>query len=155
MSNGGSHSIEKISVGNPTVTQDSAGSLNINLSINIDRRNGRHLIKLSRGPEGNERPWETDPTPLQQALARGHEWLHMLESGEVRSFREIAEKEGLDNSYVSRMVNLTTLAPDIVEAILNDKLPADLTLFELAVDPPRVWGEQRELFVKKEYPFKT
>jgi predicted transcriptional regulator len=38
----------------------------------------------------------------------------MLETGQAKSLREIAEKEGVDNSYVSRMVNLTTLAPDIV-----------------------------------------
>ena len=41
------------------------------------------------------------------------------------------------------MVNLTTLAPDIVEAILEDALPDHLTLFDLAVDPPALWKEQR------------
>ena len=41
----------------------------------------------------------------------------MLVSGEANSLREIATREGIDNSYVSRMVNLTTLAPDIVAAI--------------------------------------
>ena len=44
----------------------------------------------------------------------------------------------------SRMVNLTTLAPDIVAAILADNLPNHITLFELAVDPPALWDEQRE-----------
>jgi len=57
-------------------------------------------------------------------------------SGEAKSLREIARKEGVDSSYVSRMVNLTTLAPDIVAAILDDTRPANLTLFGLAVDPP-------------------
>jgi hypothetical protein len=56
---------------------------------------------------------------------------------------EIAALEGVDNSYVSRMVNLTTLAPDIVEAIMEDALPDHLTLFDLAVDPPALWEEQR------------
>jgi hypothetical protein len=42
------------------------------------------------------------------------------------------------------MVNLTTLAPDIVEAILEDALPDHLTLFDLAVDPPALWEEQRK-----------
>jgi hypothetical protein len=41
------------------------------------------------------------------------------------------------------MVNLTTLAPDIVEAILEDALPDHLTLFDLAVDPPALWEVQR------------
>ena len=67
----------------------------------------------------------------------------MLESGEVTSLRAIATVEGVDNSYVSRMVNLTTLAPDIVDAILHNTLPDHLTLFDLAVDPPALWEEQR------------
>lgn len=68
----------------------------------------------------------------------------MLESGEVKLLKEIAVREGIDNSYVSRLVNLTTLAPDIVAAILDDALPNHITLFDLAVDPPVLWEEQRE-----------
>ena len=56
---------------------------------------------------------------------------------------EIAKREGIYNSYVSRMVNLTTLAPDIIDAILLNELPEHLTLFDLAVDPPALWDEQR------------
>ena len=67
----------------------------------------------------------------------------MLEFGEGQSLKEIAERENIDNSYVSRMVNLTTLAPDIVAAILDDALPNHVTLFDLAVDPPALWDEQR------------
>ena len=67
----------------------------------------------------------------------------MMESGEVSTLTEIAKKEGIDNSYVSRMVNLTTLAPDIIDAILLNELPDHLTLFDLAVDPPALWDEQR------------
>jgi len=67
----------------------------------------------------------------------------MLESGVVKSLRELARREGVDSSYVSRMVNLITLAPDIVATILDETLPPDVTLFEIAVDQPRVWEEQR------------
>jgi len=59
-----------------------------------------------------------------------------LESEEVTSFREIADLEKIDDSYVSRMVNLTCLPPDIVADILEDELPNHITLFELANDPP-------------------
>jgi hypothetical protein len=41
------------------------------------------------------------------------------------------------------MVNLTTLAPDIMVAILDDALPNQMTLFDLAVAPPALWDEQR------------
>lgn len=49
----------------------------------------------------------------------------------------------MDRAYVSRMANLTTLAPDIVAAIPDDALPNHITLFDLAVDPPALWDEQR------------
>jgi len=84
-------------------------------------------------------------TPLQLALA-------MLQSGKVKNLTEIAALEGVDNSYVSRMVNLTTLAPDIVEAILEDALPDHLTLFDLAVDTPALWGEQRNKLTRPSAP---
>jgi len=60
------------------------------------------------------------------------------------SRKEIAAREGIDNGYVSRMVNLTMLASDIMAAILDDTLPNHITLFDLAVDPPALWDEQRE-----------
>lgn len=100
-------------------------------------------IPITGNAANNLRTRGSAPTPLQLALARGHRWLAMLESGEVKTIRELATHEGVDNSYISRMVNLTTLAPDIVAAILDDVLPNHHTLFDLAVDPPALWEEQR------------
>ena len=57
----------------------------------------------------------------------------MLESGEAKSLKEIAAREGIDSSYANRMVNLTMLAPDIIAAILDDVLLDYITLFDLAV----------------------
>ena len=101
-------------------------------------------MTLPDGSSLDSRPWDATPTPLQLALARGHRWLAMLESGEVKSMKEIARREGVNDSYVSRMVNLTTLAPDIVAAILDETLPPEVTLFELAAGAPAGREEQRE-----------
>jgi hypothetical protein len=96
--------------------------LTISVAIQIKRRGGRKLVTLPSGGTARDR----DPTPLQLALARGHRWLSMLESGAVTSLREIARMEGVDSSYVSRMVNLTTLAPNIAAAVLDETLPPHL-----------------------------
>jgi hypothetical protein len=53
---------------------------------------------------------------------------------------EIAGREGGDDSYVSRMINLSTLALNIVAAILDDTVPSVGTLFELAAGTPLVRG---------------
>lgn len=130
--------------GEPDILQTSDCRLTLSVPIQIKRRSGRKLVTLPNGETAPVRPWDVSPTPLQMALARGHRWLAMLESGEVKTLKEIGVREGIDNSYVSRMVNLTTLAPDIVAAILDDVLPNHVTLFDLAVDPPALWDEQRE-----------
>lgn len=50
----------------------------------------------------------------------------------------------MDRAYVSRMMNLTTLAPAIVAAILDETLPPEVTLFDLAPGTPLLWDEQRK-----------
>ena len=130
--------------GEPDVIEASDGRLTLSVPIQIKRRSGRKLVTLPSSETVPVRPWDVTPTPLQLALARGHRWLAMLESDEAKSLKEIAAREGIDNSYVSRMVNLTTLAPDIVAAILDDAMPNHITLFNPAVDPPALWDEQRE-----------
>ena len=135
--------------GTTGVAQASDGRLTLSMPIQLKRRSGRKQITLpvgvapTQGQAAARRPWDQAVTPLQQALVRGHRWLALLTSGAVKTLNEIAAQEGVDNSYVSRMVNLTTLAPEIVEAILDDTLPDHLTLFDVAVDPPVLWEAQR------------
>ena len=133
--------------GTAEVIESSDGRLTLSVPIQFKRRAGRKLITLPSGEAGEPRPWGIAPTALQLALAKGHRWLALLESGKVSSLREIAAQEGVDNSYVSRMMNLTVLSPDIVEAILDDALPDHLTLFDIAVDPPALWEGQRMLMI--------
>jgi hypothetical protein len=120
----------------------SDGSLAVRVPIRIKRRGFRKAMTLPDGEGLQLRPWDTEPAPLQLALARGRRWLAMVESGEVSSMNEIARHEGVDNSHVSLMVNLITLASDIVSAILDETLPPAVTLFEVAAGTPRVWEEQ-------------
>lgn len=133
-------------IGKPGVTEYSDDRLTISIPIEIKRRSGRKQITLPNG-ELFDRSLSHKATPLQLALARGYRWSKMLESGAVMSLKAIAELEQIDDSYVSRMVNLTTLAPDIVAAILNKNLPDSLTLFNLAVDPPVIWDEQKSAYI--------
>ena len=131
--------------GQAEVITASDGSLTVTLPIQIKRRGSRKAVTLPDGGVVQPRPWDDTPTPIQLALARGHRWLAMVESGEARTLSEVAEREGMDRAYVSRMVNLTTLAPDIVAAILDETLPPEVTLFELASGTPLLWDEQRAI----------
>jgi hypothetical protein len=85
------------------------------------------------------RPNET----LIRALARAHRWNRMLEAGKCRSVAEIAAVEKIDRSFVSRLLNLTLLAPDIQEAILEGRQRKGMQLEELTRAVPGEWERQR------------
>ena len=65
---------------------------------------------------------------MVKALARAFRWKRMLESGEFATIAELAEREGIAPSYLTRVLRLTLLAPDIVEAILDGKPGPVVTL---------------------------
>jgi len=128
--------------GQPELVAASDGSLTVTVPIRIKHRGLRKTIVLPDVDSLHSRSWGSSPTPIQLAPARGHRWLAILESGEAGTMKEIARREGVDDSYVSRMVNLKTLAPDIVATILDDTPPPEVTLFDLAAGTPLLWEEQ-------------
>lgn len=66
----------------------------------------------------------------------------MLESGEYATIAELAEREGIAPSYMTRVLRLTLLAPDIIEAILDGKQGPEVTL-ERVLEPNSLkWNEQ-------------
>ena len=134
-------------IGTPDVIPASDGSLTVSLQIEIRRRGKRKTVTLPDGSALQPHKQNETPTPIQLALARGHRWLAMLESGDCKTLTEVAERDGMDRAYVSRMVNLTTLAPDIVAAIFDENLPDDVTLFDLASGTSLSWDEQRTLLL--------
>ena len=80
---------------------------------------------------------------LVKALARAFRWRRMLESGMVSTVGEIAAREKINKSYVSRILRLTLLAPDIVEAILDGRQAEGVTLRGLMEPFPVEWHGQR------------
>jgi hypothetical protein len=83
---------------------------------------------------------------MVKAIARAFRWRKMLENGQYSTLREIAEAEKINESYVSRVLRLTLLAPEIVEMILNGRQPIGLQLDDLMKRFPIDWSAQREFF---------
>jgi hypothetical protein len=65
---------------------------------------------------------------LIKAVARAFRWRRMLEGGQFATVQELAAAEKINASYVSRVLRLTLLAPDLVEAILDGRQPEGMTL---------------------------
>ena len=101
-------------------------SLTVRVPLTIRRRGGRKIVVM---PEGEVATGAApardriDPT-LVKALARAFRWKRLLEEGRYASISELAQAEKIDRGYLGRILLLTLLAPDIVEAILDGKQPA-------------------------------
>ena len=92
-------------------------------------------------PEGAAQPRRPD-SALVKALARAFRWKRLLESGEFTTIVELAEREGIASSYMARILRLTLLAPDMVEALLDGKQGPEVTLAQVLELFPMEWAEQ-------------
>jgi hypothetical protein len=83
---------------------------------------------------------------MVKALARAFRWRKMLDSGVHATLDDLASTKGVAPSYVSRVLRLTLLAPEIIEAILDGRQPAELQLDDLLAAFPLEWAGQRNAF---------
>ena len=83
---------------------------------------------------------------MVKALARAFRWRKLLETGAFGTIEELAAAEKINPSYVSRVLRMTLLAPDIVEAILDGRQPDTSRLADLAAPFPVDWQDQRVSF---------
>jgi hypothetical protein len=122
-------------------------TLTIRIPMRLQRRGGRKLIITPDGAAVPQRRPARDET-LIRALVRAHRWRRKIESGRAKSITDLAEQEGFTDAYVCRLLPLTCLAPDIVEAILDGRQPKGLRLAELLGNGPLAWEEQRRTCVR-------
>jgi hypothetical protein len=114
----------------------------LNIDARVKRCGGevRLLVPADSGTEAPERPVSS----LIKSVARAHPWPEKIIRGELTGLRSIAQLTGLDEHYAGRILNCSFLAPDIVEAILDGRQPADLTVQKLLRSLPLAWDEQRQ-----------
>ena len=80
---------------------------------------------------------------LAKALARAWRWRRLLDRGVCSTAAAIAEAERVSKSYISRILRLALLAPDLVEAILGGWSDQRVMLEKLERPLPVRWEEQR------------
>lgn len=118
----------------------------LHVPFRIVKRGGRKEMQL---PEGATQSRRIDNT-LVKALARAFRWKRMLESGEFASISELAEREGIAFTYMARLMRLSLLDPEIVDAIMDGHQPEGITLANLMDPFPLDWKEQRIQLLKRE-----
>lgn len=124
-------------------------TLHIRIPMQFSRRSSRKMIV---GPDGktlsemiDAEADNTDYTFIS-ALGKAFSWQRMLDEGKYESPKELAEKEKVEVTHMYRVMRLTLLAPDIIEAVLNGKQPRTLTLQNVVRGFPISWQEQRKVF---------
>ncbi|WP_047492319.1 recombinase family protein [Terriglobus sp. TAA 43] len=96
--------------------------------------------------EGDSERSRREVPALVAAVVRAREWLDRLMSGDVSSQRDLAAKEGLDERYVSRLLPLAFLSPEITEEILEGTQPPHWCLDTFLGNVPLDWQAQRKAF---------
>jgi len=100
--------------------------LTIRVPLAVQKRGGQKLV-VTPSCIAHRSASAADST-LVKALARAFQCRRMMEAGRYGTLNELAAAEKINSSYVSRLLRLTLLAPDIVEAILDGRQPEGMTL---------------------------
>jgi hypothetical protein len=130
-------------LGRLTLSKDGR-TMTVHIPITLRHQGGRKQVVTPAGTT----PWIPTPSRVDntivKAIVRAHRWRDMLESGRHATVRDLAKAEAINESYLGRILRLTLLAPNIVEAILEGRQPATLELDGLLERFPIEWDKQLE-----------
>ena len=119
---------------------DADDTIRVFIPLTFKRRNGRPKI-LPPEPEPAFQARSQDPHILR-ALGRAWAWRRRLESGEVATLQDIATAENVTDRYVSRIMRLAYLSPDVLERLLLWRVPPSVSVADLIKVSDLPWAEQ-------------
>ena len=122
-----------------TVSADGE-TITVHIPLTFRKRGGRKLVVTPDWAEWAPRPRVENA--MVKALARAFRWRKMLDEGAYATLEDLARAKDVNATYVSRALRLTLLAPDIVEAVLDGRQPAELQLDDLLAGFPLAWEKQ-------------
>lgn len=126
------------------MSHDTAGIVTVKVPIAFKRIGGRKMILAPNGEEIVPPSRVTIDNAMVKALARARAWQRMLDENRYDTIGELAKGEKVAVAYLSRVLRLNLLAPDIVQAILDGTQPRTLQLEQLLKAWPLEWQEQRK-----------
>ena len=132
----------------PALSRDGR-TISVHIPITLRHQGGRKQVVTP----ADAAPWipraaRIDST-LVKAAVRAHRWRDMLESGRYSTVRDLAKAESINESYISRVLRLTLLAPVIIQSILEGQQPVGLELDGLLGPIPQNWAQQQDQLITK------
>jgi hypothetical protein len=125
---------------------DTEAGFTTEIPMTFRRRGGKAVIVLPNGDRAIERREALIDNAMVKLLARGHRWHRKLSDGTHASIEDMAKSENISPSFVSRILRLAYLSPTVIEAILDGKYPAQLTMKDLMEPFPMEWDAQARHF---------
>ncbi len=121
--------------------------VSVQVPVQFSRKGARRLIIAPDNAVDQTLSRSCQPDPnLVNALKRAYRWQKLIESGRCKNIEELAKRERVTSSFASRILRLSSLAPDIKRAILDGTQPKTLRVIDLMPAFPDLWEEQRKLF---------
>ena len=117
-------------------------TIRVVIPLTVRKKNGRPKIL----PPADHTPTKArvqDPHVLR-AIARAWNWRRRIERGEASTIADIAAAEKVTDRFVSRMMRLAYLAPEVLEKLLIHRIPPALSLSDLIAVAELPWEEQIE-----------
>jgi hypothetical protein len=111
-------------------------------------RGGKTVIVLPDGSRGVVRREATIDNTMVKVIARAFRWQRLLYNGTYATIEDLAIAEKINPSYISRVLRLAFLSPKVVQAILDGKQPAWLTMKDLLRPHPNNWPEQERVLLR-------
>lgn len=117
-------------------------TIRVVIPLTIRKKNGRPKIL----PPADHTPTETraQDAHVLRAIARAWNWRRRIERGEASTIADIATAEKVTDRFVSRMMRLAYLAPEVLEKLLIHRIPPALSLNDLIAVAEMPWAEQME-----------
>jgi hypothetical protein len=112
------------------------------LSVEVQFLRYRGKVRLVLPPDSPHAKKAEIPS-LIGAIAKAHSWVDQIVKGEALNQRAIAASIGVNKRYVSRILPLAFLAPEITEMILEGKQPDGLSISD-CINVPMLWAEHRK-----------
>jgi hypothetical protein len=128
------------------MSTDTNAGLTTEIPMTFRRRGGKAVIVMPDGSRAIERREALIDNAMVKLLARGHRWHRKLFDGTHASIEDMAKSENISPSFVSRILRLAYLSPTVIEAILDGKYPAQLTMKDLMEPFPMEWDAQARHF---------
>ncbi|ABK44589.1 conserved hypothetical protein [Magnetococcus marinus MC-1] len=112
--------------------------------MRFHRQGGKRMVILPEHEQARQDMANPSDDPMVNALSKARKWQQMLDKSETMTIAQLAEREGVERSMMARILRLTILAPDIIEAILDGRVPETFSLESLRESIPLLWSEQRQ-----------